>query len=847
MPNKNTPLVPTSATGAIPKGSIFSTSKLVRRRASSTSPPGRTPQPPLRRSLMDDQINPRGSPSDRAAHRAAMDLQRDRSTHTLPTGPISSPPHLQGSRYNVSPEQKAALTTAAQFSGTLTSGAVDISQASDTLHTPAVSSRNNDGDTLIGATSLTHGPQYTEYTPPPPQTPYTTTAGRPQDIQGGFRPMQHGQGPDPIATHLPLSGPPHRPPLITDTHSHQNMGGVPRVTTNMQPPGHKAEPSSIHSQQLPRPAARDGLLPQMNGQRLPHFMGAWDQGHQLHRPTQHDLTTNVHDSMGLQANIQHQFAHMLRQIVAQQQQTQEVLCHLVRNQGNAPQAMEQSFNNLRQTGEAMIEDLNQHEMSVHNAQRLRDLHQQTLQLPPAPAVVNQPRPQWALDPDKITKAAPSFDPSEAKSSFKETWDKLVVYGRMCNYTDDDYLWALGILIHGDAYTTFGGLCERGATLKEILKHFADRYVSQHTIEDDLAALDSFERQANETIRAAMSRYIYLLDKTAHATPPNKWPGLRDAKLEETLSSICSNNAFKELKRRTTAARSQGYYISYDAMLKIVDQEERVRKEIPSKPTPLKYNINNVRCQQSNHPQYKQGSESTQLQHLKREKFETTKQIELMNAQFSQLNAAVHDLQRGRPRSKHDRTKLTDIRRHTRSQSQERRSADRQASFDRQRMQSSSPHRATHQEKPLTPPAPSSNHRPYPQRPATPKPRPATEEEIKAYLNSREGRQQFPQQEGFSYRPRSRSNTPVRNHVGHNFRRRSSSRDQLYRSDRSRSNSRNRFPQDQSRMKHVFHGITTQDIFVHSSSGNQALPFCQTCRKFNVQEKHVCFGSTPENQ
>ena len=153
----------------------------------------------------------------------------------------------------------------------------------------------------------------------------------------------------------------------------------------------------------------------------------------------------------------------------------------------------------------------------------------------------------------------------------EVIKKLVNHSDEANWGEGNFRTALGKVLAGDHFETFD--THQNKPVHEILEILARTYASGQTMPERQSRLDSFRRKDGETITQAMARYETLLTKVEIAYPVLRRKAIKEAKMENTLESICSKEALITIRKKKQQALQRGTHLEFEDILKIATDNE----------------------------------------------------------------------------------------------------------------------------------------------------------------------------------------------------------------------------------------------------------------------------------
>jgi hypothetical protein len=128
------------------------------------------------------------------------------------------------------------------------------------------------------------------------------------------------------------------------------------------------------------------------------------------------------------------------------------------------------------------------------------------------------------------------------------------------------------LLSGDHYDLI--VAYPHASLPELAKLLAERFITSTKFNDAVTDLDHFKREATEPIRTAMARLRASIDKASLVWPLDEREIIKNVELRKTLRIIISEKARHLIDKQSLEARQQGINLSIDRMIRIAEDEEK---------------------------------------------------------------------------------------------------------------------------------------------------------------------------------------------------------------------------------------------------------------------------------
>lgn len=270
--------------------------------------------------------------------------------------------------------------------------------------------------------------------------------------------------------------------------------------------------------------------------------------------------------------------------------TNAVLLHLLNyvttgtgNPVQLAQLTQQNMNNL-----AMQQMTDSTADKLETSDKLRQVYEAKLRMPPL-SVYNTTDPDL-LKAKNVLAAVSIFDPDKNKDQdFTSTWNEILRYTRGHALSEQNYIDLLFYVLKGSPRQDLLEMTNNFQTsLSGILDHFYDIYCKRRTMEDDVSALRTFTRKANEGIRECMARAKHQVAKLRQTTMllHGSYTESENAILQSILFAVLlpPTRAAIEMERRQR--QKYGAASSLDVLTQFVIDYETAHQQIPSQDIPV---------------------------------------------------------------------------------------------------------------------------------------------------------------------------------------------------------------------------------------------------------------------
>jgi hypothetical protein len=238
--------------------------------------------------------------------------------------------------------------------------------------------------------------------------------------------------------------------------------------------------------------------------------------------------------------------------------------------------------------DCLLEELAGLETTLKNLQRTKSTAMRYKAQITMPDIREAPphfRKNAALDPRALLRIIfPPFNPeSYPTQKLKYVWEKLIQYGRENYLTEEEHLSALGRVLSGEPFETYNRCIRAGYNLRQTIEELMTFYEAGSTINDYRRELNSFTRQAGETITKTMCRYRALLEKLSHEFTPAAWPEVRDVKAIAALKQMVTLPTRQYIEMEEARSTKMGQPTSIDEYIRWAEVHEHIFNQRPTKP------------------------------------------------------------------------------------------------------------------------------------------------------------------------------------------------------------------------------------------------------------------------
>ena len=264
-----------------------------------------------------------------------------------------------------------------------------------------------------------------------------------------------------------------------------------------------------------------------------------------------------------------------------------------------------------------------------------------------------------------------FDPNDKNHDFKHTWQKLLDYGSLNEFQENQYMQALGSILKNEAYETFIEFKATNKPLEEILDYFAGVYTKKRSLVADRKAVDEFTRKKGETIIVCMERAILAIDKLKHLHDPTGWSALRQQMRHNILMQVVKEETKRAVQMEVDHVyEDTGMPYDFEKLIRFTDRYERNHNAAPKDDVTTLFKV----ASGGIHKKEKRSNSQDQLAHLKKEQM-LQKKLSSLETELTQLKANEARLYKNDGRSDRSReSRRTD--RESRSRDNRSRSYDR---------------------------------------------------------------------------------------------------------------------------------------------------------------------------
>ena len=282
-----------------------------------------------------------------------------------------------------------------------------------------------------------------------------------------------------------------------------------------------------------------------------------------------------------------------------------------------------------------------------------------------------------------------FDPDKDNSEFRHVWLKLYDYGKIAQFSEENYIQSLSAILKGEAYEALCELREKNSPLTEVLDYFMTIYSTKRSIVSDQNALDNFVRKKNEPIKNCMERCKMIVDKLRHTYSDQSWPEMRQLLIKQTIMQlILPDTKIYVTTKENYTLQTTGFHFPLNQLINVIDTYENINSKVP------KFQLSQI----SKNPlagkkEIDPDALASQVAHLKQDQKKTQK-LEQENEYLKNIISANYT----RNYKNEDRADKSKERR--KNELEQRRAASRSSSLDRARQ--ITPATATPVVTPITP-------------------------------------------------------------------------------------------------------------------------------------------------
>jgi len=189
----------------------------------------------------------------------------------------------------------------------------------------------------------------------------------------------------------------------------------------------------------------------------------------------------------------------------------------------------------------------------------------------------------------------TFDPDiNPKADFRDTWERMQNYTRNYDLYEHEYVDMLMALMKGSAATCLTDMIrEYNGNLSKILEGLQDIYVPQHTIFDDMDAMNKFTRPAHENIKSTIRRASLLIHKMKPNCSTAAWPERKYHMLLALIKQLIERDTFQHLYAKELECIQAGTQLDIPAVTTIIALYEQTHDTIPKREMRLQYCINSM--------------------------------------------------------------------------------------------------------------------------------------------------------------------------------------------------------------------------------------------------------------
>jgi hypothetical protein len=349
---------------------------------------------------------------------------------------------------------------------------------------------------------------------------------------------------------------------------------------------------------------------------------------------------------------------------------------MARAMPNAPPEMNNIVQALNQKAMQSSRDANLKNEGLRNARRVAKYYETPIMKPayPIPDSHRSPRVNYK----ELLMLTGYFDPNDKSHDFKHTWQKLLDYGSLNEFQEEQYMQALGSILKNEAYENFIEFKATNKPLEEILDYFAGVYTKKRSLVADRKAVDEFTRKKGESIVVCMERAILAIDKLKHLHDPSGWPALRQQMRHNILMQVVKEETKRAVQMEVDHVyEDTGMPYDFEKLIRFADRYERNHNAAPKDEVTTLFKV----ASGGIHKREKRSSSQDQLAHLKKEQM-LQKKVTTLESELNNLKSNEARLYKNEGRS--DRS-----RENRRSERDSRSRDSRSKSYDRSRNLSSS--------------------------------------------------------------------------------------------------------------------------------------------------------------
>jgi hypothetical protein len=163
---------------------------------------------------------------------------------------------------------------------------------------------------------------------------------------------------------------------------------------------------------------------------------------------------------------------------------------------------------------------------------------------------------------------------------KYVWSKIRQYGREHDFSEQQYLTALGIALSGQPFETLQNNIRRGESLATTINDLMTLYEQDDSYRDHSRAIELFAREPRESITRAICRYRHLMDNIQQDYTPSTWPEVLRHRCIETLKHNVSDATHRHILQEEYRILATGEIPSLEHYLQWAEEHEFIFGSTP---------------------------------------------------------------------------------------------------------------------------------------------------------------------------------------------------------------------------------------------------------------------------
>ena len=188
----------------------------------------------------------------------------------------------------------------------------------------------------------------------------------------------------------------------------------------------------------------------------------------------------------------------------------------------------------------------------------------------------------------------NFDPDihiKTRIDFRQTWNKILNYTKNHKLYEDEYIDILTTIMRGSASLALSKLIrEHKGNLTKIILALQTLYSPQHTIYQDIEALNKFKRQPNENINSMMRRAYPLLLRVKPTCPEAAWLDRYAHLTLSLIKQVITKRTFKHLHEKELKAAQSMKQLTLHEITKIIAAYESQYDALPKQEMSLTHKL-----------------------------------------------------------------------------------------------------------------------------------------------------------------------------------------------------------------------------------------------------------------